>query len=94
MYVDFYRLAVGAVFEWRGQRYRKEAPCMACDEGRPDGRRWGHIMQGQVWVISDGPFLSTEEAAEVLADGHRRGRGVWEPVVVGRDWEARELGGA
>ena len=37
MYVEFYRLAVGAVFEWRGHRYRKEAMCMACDKGRPDG---------------------------------------------------------
>jgi hypothetical protein len=89
MYVDFYKLAIGAVFEWRGQRYRKEAMCMACDEGRPDGRHWGHIFQGQTWVISDGPFLSPEAAAEWKPDW-----GEWEPAVVGMDLEARELGGA
>jgi hypothetical protein len=62
---------------------------MAQEIARPDGRRWGHIMQGQTWVISDGPFLSPEEAAEWKPDW-----GVWEPAVVGRDLEARELGGA
>jgi hypothetical protein len=79
----------GAVFGYRGNLYRKIAMSMAQEMARPDGRNWGQIMVGNVWVRSDGPFLPAEVAAEWKPDwGH------WEPAVVGRDLEARELGGA
>ena len=89
MDVEFYKLAVGAVFGYRGNLYRKEAISMAQEMARPDGRNWGLIILGTAWVSSDGPFLSPEEAEEWKPDyGH------WQPVVEGRDLEARELGGA
>ena len=89
MYVEFYKLAVGAVFGFRGNLYRKEAMCMAQEIARPDGRNWGHVMQGCTWVTSDGPFLSPEEAAEWKLDwGH------WEPAVGRAGFGGAKLGGA
>jgi hypothetical protein len=69
--------------------YRKTAYAAAQEMARLDGRRWFSIMIASTWVTSDGPFLSPEEAEEWKPDyGH------WQPVVEGRDLEARELGGA
>ena len=89
MYVEFYKLAVGAVFGFRGNLYRKTAFTSAQEMARPDGRQWFSIMVGATWVTSDGPFLSAEEAEEWKPD-----YAYWDPVVEGRDLEARELGGA
>ena len=88
MNVEFYELALGAEFRWRGQRYRKLAMCMAERED-PDGRRTGSILYGGTEVESEGPFLSAEGAAR-----WKPVWGAWTPVIEGRDMEARELGGA
>jgi len=58
MNVQFYQLAIGAEFEFRGQRYRKLAMSMAED----DGRRWGHVFMGGIEVVSEGPLLPAEVA--------------------------------
>jgi hypothetical protein len=68
MNVQFYQLTLGAGFEWRGKRYRKEAMSMAHDEERG----WCHIFMGHVEVVSDGPLLPPEIAAEWKPDW-----GVW-----------------
>jgi hypothetical protein len=63
MNVQFYELAIGAVFEFRGKRYQKTAMSMAEDE-----RHWGNIFQGWYKVESEGPFLPPEVAAKWKPD--------------------------
>lgn len=63
MNVQFYQLAVGAAFEFRGKRYRKTAMSMAADE-----RDWGNVFEGWTKVISDGPLLPPEVAAKWAPD--------------------------
>ena len=46
MRTTFYQLPIGARFEFRGRRYRKEALAMACDEDR-----CGNIFQEEAEVI-------------------------------------------
>ena len=84
MNVRFYQLAIGAVFEFGGRRYRKTAMSFAQDE-----QEWGYIFLGEVEVVSDGPLLPPEVAAKWKPE-----RGHWAAVVEGRDVEAGELGGA
>ena len=57
--VKFYELAIGAGFAFRGQSFVKEAMCMARDE-----QRLGTIFMGETIVVSDGPLLPPEIAAE------------------------------
>ena len=59
MNVKFYELAIGARFVCRGRAYVKEAMCMAHDE-----QRLGTIFMGETVVVSDGPLLPPEVAAE------------------------------
>ena len=63
MNVQFYELAIGAVFEFRGKVYRKTAMSMADDE-----RNWGNIFQAWIKVESGGPFLPREVAAKWKPD--------------------------
>jgi len=62
--MKFYELAVGAVFTFRGKRFRKVAMSMA--EGLDDGhqRGWSNIFLGGTEVVSDGPLLPAEVAAK------------------------------
>lgn len=48
MRTTFYQLPIGARFEFRGRRYRKEALAMACDEDR-----CGNIFQETAEVLWD-----------------------------------------
>jgi hypothetical protein len=50
--MQFYQLAVGARFVFRGRKYRKIAMCMTEDEDRV-----GHIFQGETEVEADGVLL-------------------------------------
>ena len=60
MSMQFYELAVGARFFFRGRRYEKLAMSMAEDEDRV-----GHIFQAETEVTADGEplLLPPEEAA-------------------------------
>jgi hypothetical protein len=73
MNVRFYELAVGAVFEFGGERYQKSAMSMAQDE-----RRWGSVFMGETEVVSDGPMLPPETAAM-----WRPERGHWAALIEG-----------
>ena len=87
MNVRFYELAIGAVFGFRGKRYRKEAMSMAEDE-----EKIGSIFLGETEVVSDGPLLPPEIAAKWKPE-----RGHWAAEVerlVGAGSEGGgELGG-
>jgi hypothetical protein len=48
MTTTFYQLPVGAIFEFRGRRFRKEALAMASDEDR-----CGNIFQEEAEVLWD-----------------------------------------
>jgi hypothetical protein len=74
MKVQFYELAVGALFEFGGTRYQKTAMSMAEDE-----RGWGCVFMGETEVVSDGPMLPPETAARWKPE-----RGHWAAVVEGR----------
>ena len=60
MSMQFYELAVGARFSFRGRRFEKTAMSMAQDE-----ERCGHVFMGDVEVTADGEplLLAPEEAA-------------------------------
>jgi hypothetical protein len=58
MNVQFYQLAIGAVFTVWGRTYRKTAMSMAEDE-----RQWGNVFLEETEVVSDGPLLPPEVAA-------------------------------
>jgi hypothetical protein len=57
MNIQFYQLAIGAEFEFRGRRYRKLAMSMAEDE-----LRCGNVFQAGYEVVSEGPLLPAEVA--------------------------------
>jgi hypothetical protein len=69
--MKFYELAVGGVFTFRGQTFRKTAMSMAEDE-----RRWGNVFLGETEIISDGPPLPPEVAAHWEPE-----RGQWARLI-------------
>ncbi len=53
MTAPFFKIPVGANFEFRGRRYRKLALSMACDE-----ERMGNVFHDQTEVVlAEGPSL-------------------------------------
>ncbi len=69
--MKFYELAVGAVFTAWGRTYRKIAMSMAADD-----RHWGSVFMGETEVVSDGPLLPPEIAAQWKPE-----RGPWAAVI-------------
>jgi len=64
MNLNFYQLAIGAVFHFRGQSFRKQAMSMAEVLAEGEQRGWANIFQAETEVVSDGPLLSADEAAK------------------------------
>ena len=60
MKLEFYKLAVGARFQWRGKRFKKLGMSCAEDEGRR-----ANVFLGLMEVEPEGepPLLSPAEAA-------------------------------
>jgi hypothetical protein len=101
MKTTFYQLPIGARFEFRGRRYRKEALAMACDEDR-----CGNIFQEEAEVIWDRrpgeelkpprppepPWWSYMSPAPGQGPARRveRTRGQLTPAVVNADCEGRD----
>ena len=79
MSVKFYELAIGARFVFRGQPFVKGAMCMALDE-----QRLGTVFLGETNVLSDGPLLPPEIAAQWKPE-----RGHWAAAIVGSPMNTR-----
>jgi hypothetical protein len=69
--VRFYELAIGARFAFLGRPFVKVAMSMAEDE-----RHWGNVFLGETEVVSDGPLLPPEVAAQWKPE-----RGPWAAVI-------------
>ena len=64
-FMKFYTLATGAKFEFGGLQYEKIALGFAAGIGDgPKDHRYGSSFMGETEVMSEGPFLSAEEAAK------------------------------
>jgi hypothetical protein len=76
MNVQFYELAIRAVFEFRGCQYQKAAMSMAEILAEGPKRGWGSVFIGETRVVSDGPLLPPEVAARWKPE-----RGHWAAVI-------------
>ena len=82
--MKFYELAIGAVFHFRGGRFKKIAMSMASDE-----QGCGNIFRGETDVETDGVplLLSAAEAARWKPDDRH-----WTDYVTLAPGERGELG--
>jgi len=74
--MEFYKLAVGARFEFRDKHYQKTAMCMAVDRDR-----FGNIFRGETEVPVIGESLLLPEAE---AEQWKPFQGDWRELMLNR----------
>jgi hypothetical protein len=74
--MQFYELAIGARFVFRGRQFEKIGMSMAHVLADSPQRHWGSVFMGETEVVSDGPLLSPEVAAVWKPE-----RGHWAAVI-------------